>query len=75
MDHLGILMAVMIKIKWIEIIDKVIPLSTTRKVRLTIGPRVAEMIWNALGCVTRLYMFPEFMHSKKVTRLFGNGIQ
>ena len=53
-----------------------IPLSTSRTIRLTIGQRVAAMILNALGFVgTRLYMFPEFMHSKTVTRLFGKGIQ
>jgi len=76
MQHLGLVASVIKKIGLVERIDARLPLSKSRGVKVTNGERVAAMILNGLGFVDeRLYMFPEFLEDKPVSRLFSDGIE
>jgi len=76
MQHLGLVASVIKKIGLVERIDGCLPLSESRGVKVTNGERVAAMILNGLGFVDeRLYMFPEFLEDKPVTRLFREGVE
>ena len=72
LSHLGILAGVLKKVKFIERVDKILPLSKKKGAKVTIGERTVSMIYNALGFMdSRLYMFPEFLSHKPIKRLLG----
>jgi transposase len=72
LDHLGLIASVIHKVDLIELIDKELPVSEERGAKVTMGERVAAMVMNALGFIDdRLYMFPEFMRNKPISRLFN----
>ena len=75
LDHLGLVASVIKDVGLIAKIDKRIPISKEKGAKLTIGQRVAAMILNGLGFMDdRLYMFPQFLENKPVTRLFDDSV-
>lgn len=71
--HLGIVAATIDKLGIVEKIDRLIP--SKPNAQTTIGQRIKAMILNGLGFVDcRLYMFPEFLANKPMSRLFGVDI-
>lgn len=75
LSHLGILAGVLKKVRFIERIDKMIPIAKEKGAKATIGERTAAMIYNALGFIdSRLYMFSEFLSHKPVKRLLGTHL-
>lgn len=71
LDHLGLIASVIHKIGLIELVDKELPVSSKQGAKLTMGERVGAMVMNALGFIDdRLYLFPEFMRNKPISRLF-----
>lgn len=72
-DHLGLVAATLDKIDLIKKIDERLPIKNSKT---TMGQRVAAMIFNGLGFIDdRLYMFPEFLDSKPVDRLFQGDVK
>ena len=60
--HLGILAGIFKKIKFKDRIDKLMPISSEKGAKLTMGARIIGMVYNALGFIdNRLYMFSEFL--------------
>lgn len=75
LDHLGLVAATIDKLGIVPMIDKLIPVDTTKGAKTSIGQRVSAMILNGLGFIDdRLYMFPKFLANKPVEKLFGDGI-
>ena len=75
LSHLGILAGTMKKIKFIERIDNLLPISLQKGAKATMGERITAMIYNALGFIdNRLYMFSEFLSHKPVQRLLGEHL-
>ncbi len=69
LEHLGILAGVLKKVKFIEKIDKLLPIAKEKGAKATIGERVTAMIYNALGFMdNRLYMFSSFLSHKPIKR-------
>ncbi len=55
--HLGLVAAMMQRIRFSELIDECIPVQHNKGAVLSMGERVSGMIFNALGFIdTRLYM-------------------
>jgi transposase len=76
LDHLGLVAATAHRIGLVEKIDKRLPLSKEKGAKLGMGHRVLGMILNALGFMDqRLYLFSEFMHTKPIDRLMGEGVK
>jgi len=74
LDHLGIVSAVCREINLQEEIDSVIGVDPRQKV--TCGQAVVAMVLNALGFVDKpLYLFPEFMETKPIEILIGQGLK
>ena len=74
LDHLGIVSAVCDEIHLQEEIDNIIGIDPRQKV--TCGQAVKAMVLNALGFVDKpLYLFPEFMETKPVEILIGQGLK
>ena len=72
LTHLGLLAGVVKKIKFIQRIDKLLPVTKEKGAKVTMGERTAAMIYNALGFIdNRLYMFSEFLSQKPVDRILG----
>ncbi len=75
LNHLGLLSGVIKKVKLVDRIDKMIPVPTDKGAIVTMGERVAAMIYDALSFVdTRLYMFPQFLSQKPVKRILGQHL-
>jgi len=75
-DHMGLVAATIHDLGIIQAIDKLIPVSTQKGARLTMGERVAGMILNGLGFIdTRLYLFAEFLSDKPLDVLIRKGIE
>lgn len=73
--HLGLVMDVIDQLGITEYIDKELPLDAAKGAIVSMGQRVAAMITNGLGFVASpLYMYPEFLEDKAVSRLFGKDI-
>lgn len=73
MDHHGIVAGVCREIKLTETINRIVGVNEQQKV--STGDAVMAMVVNALGFVSKpLYMFPDFMETKPVDRLFENGL-
>ena len=76
LKHLGLVAGTIKKIRLIEKIDKLLPVSKQKGAHVTMGERVAAMLLNALGFVdSRLYMFSEFLANKPVNRLLGSHLK
>ena len=74
LDHLGIVAMVCKEIGLSEEIDRIVGVDPRQKV--TCGEAVVAMVLNALGFVDRpLYLFPEFMETKPVEILIGDGLK
>lgn len=72
-DHLGIVAAVCREINLAGEIDRIVGVDPRQKV--TCGEAVVAMVLNTLGFVDRpLYLFPEFMATKPVELLIGEGL-
>ncbi len=75
LDHLGILAGVVKKIKLVERIDTLLPVSKEKGSKVTMGERVLSMIYNGLGFIdSRLYMFSDFLKTKPVGRIIGSHL-
>ena len=75
LDHLGLIADTIDNIGMIPFIDKRLPLKEGCGSKVTMGERVAAMIYNGLGFIdTRLYIFPEFLEKKPIERLFGKWL-
>ncbi len=76
LSHLGLLAGVMKRIKLIPIIDKLLPLSKEKGVKITMGERTASAILNALGFMdSRLHLYPEFLKEKPIKKLLGEHLE
>ena len=74
LDHLGIVATVCQEIDLASEIDRIVGVEPRQKV--TCGEAVVAMVLNALGFVDRpLYLFPEFMETKPVELLIGEGLR
>jgi transposase len=74
LGHLGIVAAVCREIGLADEIDRIVGVDPRQKV--TCGEAVVAMVLNALGFVDRsLYLFPEFMETKPVELLIGEGLK
>jgi transposase len=74
MDHLGIVAMICREIDLAGEIDRIVGVDPRQKV--TCGEAVVAMVLNALGFVDRpLYLFPEFMATKPVELLIGEGLK
>jgi len=74
LDHLGIVSAVCREINLQGEIDSIIGVDPRQKV--TCGQAVKAMVLNALGFVDKpLYLFPEFMETKPIEILIGQGLK
>jgi transposase len=75
-DHMGLVAATIHDLGIINAIDQLIPVSTQKGARLTMGERVAGMMLNGLGFIdTRLYLFAEFLADKPLDVLIRTGIE
>ncbi len=75
-DHLGLIADKIQDLDIIPFIDKRLPLRQESGVKVSMGERIAAMILNGLGFIdTRLYLFPEFLEKKPVSRLFGKALK
>lgn len=73
LDHHGIVAGVCREIELAETINRIVGVNEQQKV--STGDAVMAMVINALGFVSKpLYMFPDFMETKPVDRLFENGL-
>jgi transposase len=76
LDHLGLVASTIDKLGIVGKIDAMLPISTNKGAKATMGQRVAAMLLNGLGFMdTRLYMFPEFLQNKPVDRLIGESVK
>ena len=74
LDHLGIVAGVCDEIGLVELIDELIPCSSSRIV--SHGTAVKAMILNGLGFAHRtLYLSPSFFKDKPVALLLGDGLE
>ena len=72
LEHLGILAGILKKTKFIETIDNQISVAKEKGAKVTMGERIAAMIFNALGFMdSRLYMFSSFLSKKPIKRLLN----
>lgn len=75
-DHLGLVADKIDDLNIISLIDERLTLSPGCGSKTTMGERVAAMILNGLGFVDgRLYVFPQFLSKRPVSRLFGKPMQ
>ena len=75
LEHLGILAGILKKSKFIETIDTLMPVAKEKGAKVTMGERVAAMIFNALGFMdSRLYMFSSFLSKKPIKRLINPNL-
>ena len=73
--HLGLVMDVIDQLGITQYIDQELPVDTSKGAIVSMGQRVGAMITNGLGFVSSpLYMYPEFLEDKAVSRLFGKDI-
>ena len=73
--HLGLVMDVIDQLGITQYIDQELPVDTSKGAIVSMGQRVGAMIANGLGFVSSpLYMYPEFLEDKAVSRLFGKDI-
>jgi len=73
LDHHGIVAGVCREIELAETINRIVGVNEQQKV--STGDAVMAMVINALGFVSKpLYMFPDFMETKPVDRLFETGL-
>lgn len=71
--HLGLISGICEKIKLVEVIDKLIPISKQSK--LSIGMRVKAMVINALGFTGRpMHLTADFFKTKPVGLMFGKNV-
>ena len=69
-DHLGLIAATIHDVGLITLIDEILPIHSNKGSHISMGQRVAGMILNGLGFIdNRLYMFPEFLSNKPISRL------
>jgi transposase len=74
MGHLGIVAMICREIGLANEIDQIVGVDPRQKV--TCGEAAVAMVLNALGFVDRpLYLFPEFMTTKPVELLIGEGLK
>ncbi len=75
LDHLGLVAATIDKLGLVKHIEERLPVSKEQGAHITMGERVAAMILNGLGFIDdRLYMFPQFLANKPVSRMFREGV-
>jgi transposase len=75
LNHLGLVSAVISRLKLVEKIDARIPVSKESGAKVSMGQRVSAIILNGLGFTDdRLYLFPAFLENKPVERLLGPGL-
>jgi transposase len=75
LDHLGLVSTMFEELGVGELIDKVIPQDTNKRI-VTVGQSVKAMVLNGLGFVNKaLYLVPHFFEDKPVGRLVGEGIE
>jgi len=75
LDHLGLVAAMVDELELVEQIDQAISQDFDQRV-VSIGQAVKAMVLNGLGFVNqRLYLVPQFFHSKPTERLIGPGIK
>jgi transposase len=71
--HLGLINGICEKIKLVETIDRLVPVSEQSK--LSVGMRVKAMVINALGFTGRpMHLTAEFYRTKPVALLFGKNV-
>lgn len=76
LGHLGLVASKIHELDLINFIDSRLPVSMENGAKVSMGERVAAMILNGLGFIdSRLYLFPEFLSDKPVSRLFGKEIK
>lgn len=74
--HLGLVADKIDAIGLIDLIDERLPVSKEHGSKVSQGERVAAMILNGLGFIdNRLYLFPEFLRDKPITRLFQKALK
>ena len=67
-DHLGLVADQIDQLELIPLLDTRLPINGNGS-KISMGERVAGMIMNGLGFIdTRLYMFPDFLSNKPITR-------
>ncbi len=75
LDHFGLVADTIGELGLIKKIDARLPVSFKKGAKTSMGERVAAMIFNGLGFIdNRLYLFPEFLQSKAVPRLFDREL-
>ena len=75
LGHLGLIAAVVKKLKIVEKIDRRLPVSKEHGAIVTMGQRVSAMILNGLGFLNdRLYLHSMFFEDKPIEHLLGEGI-
>ncbi len=75
LDHLGLVAALMKKMRLEEVIDSVIP-KISNNAGISHGKVVCALILNGLGFIERrLYMVSRFFENKPIERLVGEGIK
>ncbi len=75
LDHLGLVAAMVDELELVQQIDQVISQDFEQRV-VSIGQAVKAMVLNGLGFANqRLYLVPQFFHSKPTERLIGPGIK
>jgi transposase len=75
LGHLGLVADTIAELDLINLIDRRVPVSESKGAKVTMGERVAAMIFNGLGFVNnRLYLFPEFLALKPCSRLFERNL-
>lgn len=73
LDHHGIVAGVCREIELVDTVNRIVGVNHQQKV--STGDAVMAMVINALGFVSKpLYMFPDFMETKPVDRLFENSL-
>lgn len=74
-DHLGLVADQIDQLHLVELIDQRLPIEGNGS-KVSMGERVSAMILNGLGFVdSRLYMFPDFLKKRPISRLFGKQME
>ena len=76
LDHLGIVAGLVDKLKLVERIDAIIPISKEHGTIVTHGQSIKAMIINGLGFTQNpIYLSPTFFENKDVSALIGESIE
>lgn len=75
LEHLGLVAGMCNEIGLVEYINSKLPSCSADK-KLSYGQLVQGMVLNGLGYISQpLYMYPEYMKDKPLSRLIGDGVQ